>query len=546
MSVRSRLLTTTVFVSTFATLSLSGPAWAQDAMAQNQAGQAAPTSDAPAQPLSSAPDAAPNAVAEVVVTGSLIRQPNLTSTSPLTVVNSEEFKLQGATNVEDVLNSLPSVVASQSEGVGNGATGTATVDLRGLGTNRNLVLIDGKRVGTSDPGDSGAVDLNIIPAALIQRVDVVTGGASAIYGSDAISGVVNFVLQHDFQGVRIDGNFTDFEHGNSDKTAQAAETAHDYNAPSDTFTGGAREDATVIVGVNAPDDKGNVTGYFGYRHIQPVSQGKYDYGACALAESGSGYACSGSGTTTSARFITSTGADYYLDPKTNGLRSYDSATDAYNYGPSNYYQREDTRYTGGFFGHYQVAPKLDLYSDFMFMQDSSTAQLAPSGLFGQTFTVPCSNSELTAAELSTLCNGSTSGSTTLNITRRNVEGGDREEILKHTEFREVIGARGDLDNVWHYDVSAQYFQATMSDEQTGDFSLTKAQAALSGCSSVYTSLAATTGCVPYNIFSTGGVTQAALDYLETDAFQTSTTTQQVVNATISGDLGKYGITSPWA
>jgi len=481
----------------------------------------------------------------VVVTGSLIRQPNLTATSPLTVVNSEEFKLQGATNVEDVLNTLPAVTASQSNGVGNGATGTATVDLRGLGSNRNLVLIDGKRVGTSDPTDDGAVDLNLIPAALIQRVDVVTGGASAIYGSDAISGVVNFILQHNFQGVRIDGNFSDFEHSNTDGVAQGAATAAGQHSPSDTFTGGAREDVTVVIGANAPDDKGNVTAYMGYVHIAPVSQGKYDYGACPLLESGSGYACSGSGTTTSARFITST-ADTYLDPKTNLLRDYNSSTDAYNYAPSEQYQREDTRYTAGGFAHYQVTPKIDIYSDFMFMDDKSTAQLAPSGLFGQTFTIPCSNSELTANELSALCNGSTAGSVTANISRRNVEGGDREEILEHQEFREVIGARGDLDNVWHYDVSAQYFQAHMSDEQTGDVSLSKAQAALSGCSSVYTSLAATTGCVPYNIFSAGGVTQSAINYIETDAFQSSTTTQQVVNATISGDLGKYGVTSPWA
>jgi outer membrane receptor protein involved in Fe transport len=283
----------------------------------------------------------------------------------------------------------------------------------------------------------------------------------------------------------------------------------------------------------------------GYRHIEPISQGKYDYGACPLAESGSGYACSGSGTTTSARFITST-ADTYLDPKTNLLRDYNGSTDAYNYGPSNSYQREDTRYTAGAFAHYQVTPKIDIYSDFMFMDDTSTAQLAPSGLFGQTFTIPCNNTELTASELSALCNGSTTGSVAANITRRNVEGGDREEILKHQEFREVLGARGDLDSVWHYDVSAEYTQATMSDEQTGDVSLSKAQAALSNCSSAYTSLAATAGCVPYNIFSTGGVTQAALNYIETPAFETSTITQQVVDITLSGDLGKYGVKSPWA
>ncbi|MHB8287031.1 MAG: TonB-dependent receptor plug domain-containing protein, partial [Caulobacteraceae bacterium] len=323
-------------------LGVSGAAWSQETpIAQSQASQGAPTDATPTKALpdaTAAASAAPNAVAEVVVTGSLIRQPNLTSTSPLTTVSGQEFKLQGATNVEDVLNTLPSVVASQSEGVGNGATGTATVDLRGLGSNRNLVLIDGKRVGTSDPGDNGAVDLNLIPAALIQRVDVVTGGGSSIYGSDAISGVVNFIMQHDFQGLRVDGNFSDFEHSNSNSAAEAAEVAAGQHSPSDTFTGGAREDVTVVVGANAPDDKGNVTAYVGYRHIEPVSQGKYDYGACPLAESGSGFACSGSGTAATARFITSTG-DYTLDSGTNLLRPTTSA-DTYNYAPSEQYQRE--------------------------------------------------------------------------------------------------------------------------------------------------------------------------------------------------------------
>ncbi|MHB8287028.1 MAG: TonB-dependent receptor plug domain-containing protein, partial [Caulobacteraceae bacterium] len=548
-NVRRKLMASTIVVGAlnltgFAASALAQTAPADTAMAtQKQPDQSLPQGAAP-KDLADAPPSAPPAVAEVVVTGSLIRQPNLTSTSPQTTVTNEEFKLQGATNVEDVLNSLPSVFASESEGVSNGATGTASVDLRGLGDKRTLVLIDGKRVGTGDVGDNGAVDLNIIPSALIQRVDVVTGGESAVYGSDAISGVVNFIMQHNFQGVRLDGNFDDFEHGNGNSYLDGLQSAAGFTSPTGTWSGGERIDVTAIVGVNTPDDKGNVTAYVGFRNIQPVTQDKLDYSACALAESGSGFACSGSGTTSSARFITSSGADLYVDPKTNALRAYNSATDAYNYAPYNYYQRPDTRYTSGFFAHYEVNPKVDVYADFMFMDDSTTAQIAPSGLFGSTFTLPCSNPQLTASEVSQLCGGSTTGSFTSNILRRNIEGGSRDYILHHDEYREVVGARGDLDNAWHYDVYGEYSQSNVSDEFTGDISLSKATAALSGCSSSYAAASTLVGCVPYNIYTAGGVTSAATQYIESDAFESSTITQQVVNATLNGDLGKYGLRSP--
>ncbi|MDB5442327.1 MAG: TonB-dependent receptor, partial [Phenylobacterium sp.] len=140
-------------------------------------------------------------VSEIVVTGSRIPQPNLTSASPITVVGSQDVKLQGVTRTEDLLNTLPQVTGAQGGGVSNGSQGIATVDLRGLGAARTLVLIDGRRVLPGDPANP-VTDLNFIPAALIDRVDVLTGGASAVYGSDAISGVVNFILMKNFEGVR--------------------------------------------------------------------------------------------------------------------------------------------------------------------------------------------------------------------------------------------------------------------------------------------------------------------------------------------------------
>ena len=140
---------------------------------------------------------------EVVVTGSLIQRPNNTSVSPISTVSQAVIEQTGAANIQDALNELPSfTVGGNAATGGQGGGGRATIDLHGLGTNRNLVLLDGKRLPISDI--NGEVDINIFPAAIISGIDVITGGASAVYGSDAMSGVVNFKTIKDFDGVKAD------------------------------------------------------------------------------------------------------------------------------------------------------------------------------------------------------------------------------------------------------------------------------------------------------------------------------------------------------
>jgi len=142
----------------------------------------------------------------IVVTGSRIARPDLTGTSPVSIVNSQDFELKGASaNVENVLNDLPQVTATQSSTSNNPGGGVATVNLRNLGSQRTLVLVDGRRYMSYDVNQ--VVDLNTIPSSLISRVDVVTGGQSAVYGSDAIAGVVNFVLKRDFQGFEVNSSY---------------------------------------------------------------------------------------------------------------------------------------------------------------------------------------------------------------------------------------------------------------------------------------------------------------------------------------------------
>src|SRR5690606_21749047 len=169
----------------------------------------------------------------IVVTGSRIARPDLRSSSPLAVVGQEEFALSGATNAEAVLNVLPQVIPGETSFSNNPGAGVATIDLRGLAEERTLVLVNSRRYIFFDT--SQIVDINNIPTFLVERVDVVTGGASAVYGSDAIAGVVNFMLRQDFEGAEISSTYRITERGD-----------------------GERFDFNIALGTNFADGRGNI------------------------------------------------------------------------------------------------------------------------------------------------------------------------------------------------------------------------------------------------------------------------------------------------
>ena len=158
----------------------------------------------PATILAEELDEAADAVVEleeIVVTGSHIQRKNLVSASPVTSVDADELLYQGTVRVEDMVRTLPQVYSTQNTSQSNGATGTATLNLRNLGTERTLVLVNGRRMPAGSPLQGGiGADVNQIPSALVQNIEVLTGGASVTYGSDAVAGVVNFLMKKDFRG----------------------------------------------------------------------------------------------------------------------------------------------------------------------------------------------------------------------------------------------------------------------------------------------------------------------------------------------------------
>ena len=491
---------------------------------------------------------------EIVVTGSRIPSPNLTSTSPISVVSNQDVKLQGTTQTADLLNQLPQVFASMSANISNGGTGTANVNLRGLGTQRTLVLIDGKRLGPGDPTLNGASspDINFIPAALIDHVEVLTGGASAVYGSDAIAGVVNFIMMKNFEGVRLNAQASTYQHNNGNSAFQALEQKKGDFAPSGSIWDGRKVNLSAVVGVNTPDGKGNATVYATYLNVQPILQSHRDYSACTVVESGSFFACRGSGTTYPADIISLDLANqgfstyqFIVDKTTtNTLRPFNPATDTFNFGPINYYQTQDERYSAGAYAHYEVSPHFDAYAQIMFMDDLTVTQAAPSGIFGQTFEISCSNPMLSAQEIGTLCTQAGLGPTdnaSLSILRRNVEGGGRNDFLRHTDYRMVLGTKGDIGNGWSYDAYGLMARSVYNENFQHDMSLSNITNALDvvnngGTLACSNPVAVQAGCVPYNIFSTAPINPAALNYVSVPGFKSGSTTEQVLSVSATGPL----------
>ncbi|MEW5684834.1 MAG: TonB-dependent receptor [Pseudomonadota bacterium] len=518
-----------------------------------------------------APAMAQDEISEVVVTGTRIPSPNLESVSPVTAVSAAEIKATGVTRVEDMINSLPQAFAAQGAALSNGSTGTATVSLRGLGATRTQVLIDGRRLMPGTPNTAGgalAADINFIPSALIQRVDVLTGGASAVYGADAVGGVVNFIMMRNFEGVRVDAQYGLYQHENNNSVAGVVQAAQNASAnpqffqlPKDNVRDGEMSQITLVMGVNSPDGKGNVTAYAGYRHVEPILQGNRDYSSCTLNSDVSFTAagCGGSGTAFPARV-----GSFVVDPAGPGntFRTRNAATDVYNFGPTNYYQRPDDRYVLGAFAEYEITDWAKAYADVMFMDDTSTYQIAPGGIFAGTFSINCANPLMSAQQKGLLaataasgggtCATNPGGTFTGIVSRRNTEGGGRQGKTQHQQYRYVVGLRGDLNDNWNYDFAMQYGRVSFSQIQTGFFRTTAIQNALNvvsvngtpTCTSVVNG--SDTACVPYNIFRLGGVTQAQLDYLETPSTQQGNLFERVVNFSLGGDLTDYGVKSPWA
>jgi outer membrane receptor protein involved in Fe transport len=557
---KGSLLATTV-IAGFAVA--AAPAYAQDASpappagatdttapggattpGQSQAGTTAAEGPG-AQPQEAVPPAQGSG-GEIIVTGTLIRNPNLTSSSPVAVVGSEEVALRQPTSAEEVLRTIPGVTPGLGQNVNNGATGQATVDLRGFGAKRNLVMLDSTRLVPATSG--GLFDLNNIPVALIDRVDVLTGGASTTYGADAVTGVVNFITKKNFAGVDL-------------KIGEGITERGDGN----TFR------ADLTLGANFDDGRGNAVMSISYIESDPVFFGDRLIGQCVV-NSISGICAGDSNTATPTAFqfsneqyaligLDSTSPDFLptapnIQIPIGGVGGLVPQYSTFNFNPFNVYQTPFKRYNAYSQAHYDISDAVTVYGRALFSKNYTSSIIAPSGVFAEELTVPGDNPFLSPAIRDQLCklNGialgaacDTNPAISLGyVYRRSVEVGPRIDEQNTNYFDFKAGATWNITPSIAFDVYGAYGESEVQQRRRNYVLRSTLQQALNAHAANPGVCDVTSGgCVPLNLFGPpGSITPAMAKFIGgTESTINRGASLAQVHAVLSGD---FGWTTPWA
>jgi len=491
----------------------------------------------------SAAEEGAEAVERIEVTGSRIKRADMETSSPIQVTSAEDIKVSGFTRVEDMLNTLPQIEASSTAFQANGASGRAGVDMRGLGSHRTLVLINGRRMAPGG-GSSGAADLNAIPSALVKRVEVMTGGGSSVYGADAVAGVVNFVMDTDFEGFKVDIGTSGFQHNNDNSYVQGLmdEKGFDYESGNSGIDG-TSFNFDVTAGGSFDGGKGHAVTYATFKRTNELRQGARDYSSCALNAAGTScggsanaiipnfdmYAVNPDGTTDYSRNMWSS-----LDSNSNFIDS--PGSNRYNYAPVNHFMRPDEKFTLGAFANYEVNDAFMPYLEVSFMRDKTRAQIAESGtFFNEEYIIDLDSELLNDAQRQQLAEGlgvdAATGQAAVYIGKRNVEGGPRVDVIEHNSFRLVLGSEGELSDTWTYDASVQFGSTTGSNVYLNDFYGPRITTALSASGEKCEA-----DCIPYEVFTYNGVTPEQAGPLTGAAALTTASDQIVLSAFATGEL----------
>ena len=500
---------------------------------------------------------------DVVVTGSRIQRPNSTAAAPITSVTALDIKAQSPINVEEVLNRLPQVAPDSQQNYQD-SDGRQRVKLRNLGFERTLVLIDGKRLGTIN-----GEDLNIIPISLIERVDVLTGGASAVYGSDAVAGVVNFILKPDFKGLRLDANYNFYNHDNKPNIVTQQAQASGFPTEFGTTNDGGRADLTLTAGTALFDDKLHVSGFVDYRHADLLPYASRSTSACQLLQttkdgplscslstySTSGYISPRSGANNGTAYVNNPDGSRTFVPYGIGANNAANPYDGYSY------QRQDNRLNAGGFVSLKLSPEFEVYGSGLWFRDKSINRF-PNRVFSYTaygsspYQVNCNNPYLSSLQATTLC-GAAAGTAALVPleVRYRLNVPYLDDTYVNTGLRATGGVRGKIGEAWTYDVGGvyarnqqEYMPATLPDYGRVNNTLNVVNA--NGVPTCVATINGTDpGCVAFDAFSAGGGSPALLNYISgANSVEKQKTVGQLydVLANVTGDLGKYGITSPFA
>ncbi len=455
-------------------------------------------------------------IQEVVVTGSRIRIKDFEAISPVSTVTADVIKSTGSLNVEQVLNTLPQVVPGFSMSSNNPSDGTATVDLRGLGARRTLVLVNGRRLNPSV--NDGTVDLNNVPTRLIERVEVVTGGASAVYGSDAMAGVVNFILKEDFEGADLGVQYGSSTHGDGE----------DYQVD-------------FLLGGNFADDRGNMTAFASYYHRDPVLQGERDVTRVNIDQP------PGSATGVAGRFDNTPG-NPFNDPSGAGgnwafnpdgsVRRFRNTLDVtdggdrYNFPPDNYLLTPAEKISLGALGHYDFSEFAQAYTELLYVDSQNAAQLAPTPAT-PVFVDP--DSPFLSPSAQALLDTRPDPDAPAVFRRRMSEVGARLQENRSKLQQITLGLKGDMGfGDFQYDAYYSFGRTEFINYTTNDVSRSRFEAAIAGCPADYIQFVP--DCVPVNPFGAGNITPEMANFVRLNFTDTLIFERNLVGANMNGSL----------
>jgi len=465
-------------------------------------------------------DDAADAVEEIVVTGSRLPRRDLTAPSPITTVDRDDILSSGQPTLEDTLNRLPQVQPSFGRASNNPGDGTASIDLRGIGAGRTLVMMNGRRIAPA--GIGSAVDVNNMPSILIERVEVITGGATTVYGSDAIAGVVNFITRQDFEGFGLDASYYTTEIGDSDTL--------DFNA---------------AWGYNF--GSGNVTLFGGYLDREPTFQSQRPFSERTISDDWfTTTLVQGGSSTTPAGVINFPRVDFGNGPArttwdANGdPREFVNPDDLYDFGPINYLQIPLERYSAGALLNYQITDSVELYSELSWANNKAVSSLAPAGTFGAFVEINTDNPVLSPANQQFLADNAIPVGPNLvgiGLNRRLLELGPRIREADKNYTRLLAGLRGYMGGSWEYDAWVSYTRGEEKEFLRNDASFSRLQQGLLVDPVTGNCFDPSNGCAPLNLFGEGNLSQAGIDFIKSAPYLTTIEREQkLVSAFVRGTL----------
>ncbi|MCH2055520.1 MAG: TonB-dependent receptor [Thalassotalea sp.] len=466
---------------------------------------------------------AADAVEKIEVTGSRIRRTDIEGANPVTVMSRVDIEKFGVTSIGDVLQAIPSAGSAINTNNNNGGNGTTTINIRGIGSNRTLVLVNGKRWA---PGLGGSVDLNNIPAAIIERIEVLKDGASAVYGSDAIAGVVNIITRQDFEGVQASGYVGQWDEGDGNKEQWD-------------------------IGFGTANDKGNVYFNISYVEEEPTLAGDREISAVPTFGTPEGFG--GSSAPPQGRFFTfdQDGNAYSQQGDSNGgLEPWVEPTSRFNFAPFNYLSTPQERTNIYTQARYELTDNLSVNVTGFYGNRKSEQALAPTPLFigtafGDTgFTLSANNPfspyDFDVTTDQDVLDADPNAREMFLFGRRMMEAGFRSFKQNVDQFQFNGGFEGVFefaDREFFWDVNYTYADITQNTSTEGLLNMDRVARAIGDPANC------TGDCVPLNLFGgapevigEGTITQEMLDYITFTAQDELNSSLESYSANISGEV----------